>query len=140
MPTCFSPFFRRLPKRPRFYSRVAFKPHSHLFLFLVPPKLAFPDAFQRLSLHLVTLCLVPASSYSRFFQPSFLSLKLSPTDVSSGFFFLLFFSTHHYPLPTPTPPSAATLQLSAWSVTGLENRLRAIADASIFGHADGTEG
>lgn len=61
----FSPF-SQTSKRPRFYSTVAFKPHSHLFLSFVSPKLAFPDAFRRLSLHLVTLCLVPASSYSRF--------------------------------------------------------------------------
>lgn len=53
-------------------------------------------------------------------------------------FFLLFFNTPS--IPTPPTPSAANLQLSAWSVAGLENRLRAIADASIFGHADGTEG
>lgn len=49
-----------------FCSTVAFKPRSHLFLSFVSPKLAFPDAFQRLSLHLVAPRFVPASSYSRF--------------------------------------------------------------------------
>lgn len=61
----FSPLFADF-QTSAFFSTVAFKPRSHLFLSFVSPKLAFPDAFQHLSLHQVTLCFVPASSYFRF--------------------------------------------------------------------------
>lgn len=50
-------------------------------------------------------------------------MKLSPTAPSS---FL--------------PPPSAILWFSHWSAVGLENRPRAIANASIFGHVDGTRG
>lgn len=66
------------------------------------------------------VCLISISS--SYFH-SFPLIKLSPTAVSS---FL--------------PPPATILWFSHRSAVGLENRPRAIANASIFGHVDGTRG
>lgn len=66
---------------------------------------------------------IPCFAISRYLS-STIVFSLSPTG---GAFFV-------------HPPPFATLQFSPWSLAGLENSLHAIADASIFGHADGTEG
>lgn len=68
----------------------------------------------------LNVCLI--SIWSSYFH-SFPLIKPSPAAVSS---FL--------------PPPSAVLGFSHWSAVGLENRPRAIANASIFGHVDGTRG
>lgn len=68
----------------------------------------------------LNVCLI--SVLSSYFH-SVPLIKLSPTAVPS---FL-------------SPPSTI-LCFSHWSAVGLENRPRAIANASIFGHVDGTRG
>lgn len=105
-----------------FYSTIALTFAFYFFSFVLPD-LTSPAASHYPSLYLATLsCL---SCLTLIFQPSSFHLNFLPP--ASLFFF--------YP-PSPFP----TLQFSPWSVAGLENRPRAIADASIFGHADGTEG
>lgn len=68
----------------------------------------------------LNVCLI--SILSSYFH-SVPLIKLSPTAVPSF----------------PSPPSTI-LCFSHWSAVGLENRPRAIANASIFGHVDGTRG